>query len=156
MSINTSRVLIAGSAAGLTRVAGQGLLDAMMFMVAYQTRSVQPDTAATLPTPSPGLITMFMVIHFLFGIATVRIYAAMIPRFGAGVGTTIRAGFSAWVLASLMWSVTPMVGFVSWSLFTVRVLTSLPVALAAALVGASMYRDDATAASNASPRAAAV
>jgi hypothetical protein len=87
-----------------------------------------------------------VAMTFVLGIASVWLYAAIIPRFGAGVRTAVIAGLAVWVIAHL-WSgiylgmgflglITPKLAFlpILWG------LVEAPVCTAA---GAWFYRERA-------------
>jgi hypothetical protein len=54
-------------------------------------------------SPSPVYLVSLIVITFVLGIASVWLYAAIRPRYGAGPKTAICAGLAVWVLAHV-WS----------------------------------------------------
>lgn len=54
-------------------------------------------------SPSPIYLVSLIVITFVLGIASVWLYAAIRPRYGAGPKTAICAGLAVWVLAHV-WS----------------------------------------------------
>jgi hypothetical protein len=83
-------------------------------------------------------------VTFVLGIASVWLYAAIRPRYGAGPKTAVCAGLAVWILAHL-WSgvylgagfaglVTPRLAFlpVAWGLFEAPLGT---------LAGAWLYRE---------------
>jgi len=95
---------------------------------------------------SVGAIVMFNVWGFLLGISAVWLYAAIRPRYGMGVSTAIRAGCVAWALAVFL----PNLGNYPLGLFPVRLLVITSVValveiVVATLVGAWLYREEATA-----------
>jgi hypothetical protein len=54
------------------------------------------------PVISAKAVVIFNIWGFLAGIAAVWMYAAMRSRYGAGLGTALRAGCAAWFLASFL------------------------------------------------------
>ena len=54
-------------------------------------------------TPQPWQMAALVGVTFVIGIASVWLYAAIRPRFGAGPGTAICAGLAVWVIAHV-WS----------------------------------------------------
>ena len=99
-TMNWTRVLLGGLLAGTVMNAGEaalhgGLLgaDSQVLFERYQV------PALGSPVPIVSLIAMTYVL----GIASVWLYAAIRPRFGAGVRTAIVAGLAVWVIAHL-WS----------------------------------------------------
>src|SRR5690348_10134100 len=78
---------------------------------------------------------------FVQGIATVCLYAAIRPRFGAGPSTAAIAALSVWFLTSWM--------HVVWAVFTavpiadalVPLVVNLPLVVLSGLAGAWLYRE---------------
>jgi len=92
---------------------------------------------------SGGAIVIFNIWGFLVGIATVWLYAAIRPRYGAGLKTAIRAGLVTWAVAVFL----PNLGNYPLGLFPTRLLViSSTVALVeivgATLVGAWLYNEE--------------
>ena len=92
---------------------------------------------------SGGAIVIFNIWGFLVGIATVWLYAAIRPRYGAGLKTAIRAGLVTWAVAVFL----PNLGNYPLGLFPTRLLViSSTVALVeivgATLVGAWLYKEE--------------
>jgi len=145
MPINAPRALLGGIAAGATRIAGQGLLDAALLPAFHGSAGARLNPAfASALTSSAGTVGV-MTIQVLLGIATVFLYAAIRPRFGGGSRTVISAGLAAWALASALWSVTVLLHLVPLTVFLARVAVALPISLVAALAGTRLYREpDAT------------
>ena len=77
------------------------------------------------------------------GIVLIWIYAAIRPRFGAGVKTAILAGLAVWVIGSLL----PNASFMYVAHLFSRHLAALTTAgalvetLAGAIVGAAIYKE---------------
>src|SRR5260370_2525995 len=87
--INWGRVVLGGLLAGLVL----NVFDYVVYGVL-----LRPDFAATMQAlgKSPGamdsLVPLFVVVDFVYGIGLVWLYAAIRPRFGAGVKTAVIAG----------------------------------------------------------------
>lgn len=85
----------------------------------------------------------FNVLGLLTGIAAVWVYAAIRPRFGAGVKTAFYAGIVVWILSTLL----PNVGFMyaaklfSKHLTLYTTLGGLVEVLFGTIAGASVYRE---------------
>jgi len=124
--VNTARVLLGGTAAGAIRIVAHLVLN---------------DALVTSAAPFDSTMVAFFVLQLLIGFATVWVYAVMRPRFGGAARTAIGAGLLTWVLAALAWSLTVIMGSVPWTIYLMRVFASLPIALIAALAGASLYRE---------------
>ena len=69
-------------------------------------------------------------------------YAATRPRFGAGVGTAVKAALLVWTIAGTTWYFTTAMGMISMGAFAMMSVISLVTFLAAAYVGAMLYKED--------------
>jgi hypothetical protein len=140
-SLNTSRVLLGGLLAGLVMNVGEAALhggvlgaDAQALFTRYQLDS----------TPSPVPIVSLIVMTFVLGIASVWLYAAIRPRYGAGAGTAIIAGVAVWVMAHLWSGVYLGMGFMGLippKLAYLPVAWGLGEAVLGALAGAWLYKE---------------
>lgn len=87
-------------------------------------------------------IVLFDAVGFLLGIGAVWLYAAIRPRYGAGVLTAIRAGLVVWFLAYLL----PTISLYTMHLFRARLL-AIGVAVGiveivlATVIGAWVYKE---------------
>ncbi len=136
--INTGRVILGGLAAGLVINISEAVLNLMV--VAGQTEEI---VASLGVEPASGAtIGILVVAAFLIGIATVWLYAAMRPRFGAGPRAAMIAGAVMWALAHL-WRMTDITLFLGLSMsFVMLVLVwTLVESLLAAYVGAWLYQE---------------
>jgi hypothetical protein len=66
-----------------------------------------------------------IAMTFVLGIASVWLYAAIRPRYGAGLGTAVIAGLAVWTMAHLWSGIYLGMGF--YGLITPR-LAFLPIA----------------------------
>ncbi len=136
--INMARVLIGGIVAGLVINIGEFVLN--MFVI--QKEMDEAVARMNLPPIGGQQIGTFVALAFVLGIGTVWLYAAIRPRFGAGVGTALCAGAAVWFFAY----VYPSVGMVMMGMFpagtTVLALVwGLVEVLAAAALGAWLYQE---------------
>ena len=96
--INWSRVILGGLLAGL-------VLNVVDFV--YYGMVMKEDMAAAMQAlgkqPIPAtMISVLLVWDFVMGIGLVWLYAAIRPRFGAGVKTAVIAGLALWFFIELM------------------------------------------------------
>jgi hypothetical protein len=140
-SINWPRVLLGGLAAGVLMNASEAALHGGVLGADAQAlfdRYSVPDL--TDPVPMVSLIAM----TFVLGLASVWLYAAIRPRYGAGPQTAIIAGVAVWVVAHLWSGIYLGMGF--YGLITPK-LAFLPIAWGlieaslGTLVGAWLYRE---------------
>ena len=85
----------------------------------------------------------FNVIGLAGGIALIWIYAAIRPRFGAGVKTAILAGLAFWFIGSLLPNCSFMwvAGLFSKHLAAMTTAGNLVEILAGAIAGAAIYKE---------------
>ncbi len=95
--INLARVLVGGFIAGLIINASEFVLNAMV--IEEQMNAAM--AALNQPPIAPSMIVWFVLFSFGFGFILVWTYAAIRPRFGAGLTTAICAATLCWGLASL-------------------------------------------------------
>jgi hypothetical protein len=137
--INIGRVLLGGIVAGIVADALGYLVDGVLL----ESRWMDGMLALGHSEFSPNQWIWFNLLGILGGIVLIWVYAAIRPRFGAGVGTAIIAGVAVWVVGSLI----PNVSFM-WvgGLFT-KHLTAFTTAGAlgeiviGAVAGAALYKE---------------
>jgi hypothetical protein len=142
--INYGRVILGGLVAGI-------VLNVLAWLVdGYMLAKLWSDGMRILLHPaafSTRTLVLFNLIGFAAGIALVWIYAAIRTRFGAGVKTAVYAGLACWFIGTLL----PNASFMyAAKLFGGRLtlyttLGGIVELLAAAIVGASLYKEAATA-----------
>ena len=90
--INVGRVLLGGLVAGLVISIGNFLLNRVWLRADMNVEFAR----LNLSEPGPDFIAKSVAMTFILGIAIVYLYAAIRPRFGAGMKTAICAGLMAW------------------------------------------------------------
>jgi hypothetical protein len=136
--INYGRVVMGGLLAGVIISVGEYLLNEIV--LAEQMAAVT--TNLGLAVPGGGEIAGFVAITFVLAIALVWIYAAIRPRFGAGVKTAIIAGVVTWLIGSCL----PTTGFtimgvLPTDLAVIGCLWGLVEIVIAAVAGAWVYKE---------------
>jgi hypothetical protein len=137
--INVTRVLIGGFVAGLVINIGESVLNGWL-LAADLTAALE---RLNLPPVGGNAIATFVVMAFALGLATVWLYAAIRPRYGAGVNTALCAGATVWFFSYAY----PSIGFLVMGFFPTR-LTLISLAwglgelLLAAVAGAWLYREE--------------
>ncbi|MGD0201356.1 MAG: hypothetical protein ABSD27_11460 [Bryobacteraceae bacterium] len=137
--INWSRVVLGGLLAGL-------IINVIDFLVnTFLLKERWADAMQALGKPgtmtSPQIIA-FLVVGFLVGIMMIWLYAAIRPRYGAGVKTAFCAGTAVWVLGCLLPTITPMVlHLFPRRLMAIGVLVGLVEAVLGAVAGAWLYKE---------------
>lgn len=136
--INVTRVLIGGFVAGLVVNIGESVFNGWLFAADMQAAVAR----LNLPPIGGSAIATFVIMGFALGIATMWLYAAIRPRYGAGVNTALCAGAAAWFFAYAY----PSIGFLAMGLFPTRLtliglMWGLGELLLAAVAGAWLYRE---------------
>src|SRR5712692_5870295 len=99
--INVGRVVLGGLVTGLVINLGNLLLNRV-----WVRDELKADLGRlNLSEPGYDFIIRSAVLTFILGIGIVYLYAAIRPRFGAGVKTAICAGLMAWFFVFLYTSV---------------------------------------------------
>ena len=136
--IHFGRVVLGGLLAGL-------VIDASEFLLNGVVLGQDMDAAMrrlNLPTVGGGAIAVFLVLGLALGIAAIWLYAAVRPRFGAGVKTALCAGSAVWFFAYLYPNIgMAAVGIFPGRLITITVLWGLVELFLAAVAGAWFYKE---------------
>ncbi len=137
--INMGRVILGGIVAGIVADILGYLVDGVWLMPiwAEQMKKLgRPDYSSTQ-------IIEYQVLGLVCGIVLIWIYAAIRPRFGAGVKTAICAGVAVWFVGTLL----PNLGFM-WvtglfgrKLTAYTTLGALVEIVVAAIAGAALYKE---------------
>jgi hypothetical protein len=137
-SINAGRVVLGGLLAGLVIDASEYLLNGVV-LSERMNAALQRLNLPSVGGPTTGV---FVVLGFLLGIATTWLYAAIRPRFGAGVRTALCAGSTAWFFAHFYRSIIiGALGFLPASLLAFAVIWQFVELLVAALAGGWLYQE---------------
>jgi uncharacterized integral membrane protein len=136
--INVARVLTGGFVAGLVINIGESILNAWLLAPELQAALAR----LNLPPVGGNAIATFVVMAFALGIAIVWLYAAIRPRYGAGMQTALCAGAAAWFFSYAY----PSIGFLAMGFFPTRLTLiglgwGLVEVLLAAVAGAWLYRE---------------
>ena len=136
--INVIGVLKGGAVAGLIMTASQFVLN-----VPVAGAQMDAELAARNLSPIGGnQVGWFVIMTFLLGIATVWLYAAIRPRFGAGPKTALCAGLVVWALSYLHIAITlGVLGMHSLGLIVLGIVWSLVEMVIASAVGGYLYSE---------------
>jgi hypothetical protein len=136
--INLGRVLLGGFVAGLVISLGNFLINRVLLRDAMNTEFARLHVAE----PGTDFIAKAVVLTLILGIAIVYLYAAIRPRFGAGVKTAICAGVMAWFFVFLYTSILlGMALMMPVDLIVKRTLLGLIVYPIGAVAGAWLYKE---------------
>lgn len=137
-SINLGRVLLGGFVAGIVVNVFEFVLNGVLLADQW------PGVMASINRPALSMhdIVAFNIFGFVIGIAAVWTYAAIRPRFGAGVKTAIYAGALTWVTAYFLATTTPVImGVFPLRMACVLVAVGLVEIVVATIAGAWLYKE---------------
>ena len=136
--INIGRVLLGGLVAGIVLNIGEYILNDKVFgsqMKEYLAKH-------NFPTPGGSAIAVAVVMTFVLGIVIVLGYAAIRPRFGAGVKTAIIAALFAWFGVYVYPNILRAAfGFVPTNILPIALVWGLVEYNLAAIIGAWPYKE---------------
>jgi hypothetical protein len=136
--INLGRVVLGGLVAGVVLSIGNILLNRV-----WLRDDLKVDLSRlNLSEPGNDFVIKGVVLTLILGIGIVYLYAAIRPRFGAGVKTAICAGLMAWFFAVLYTGVIiSMVFKLSEGLTIKRTVFALFQYAIGAIAGAWLYKE---------------
>ena len=137
--INVARVVLGGLLAGLVINIGEFVLNS--YVVAEESAALMERLG--LRPIGIHQIGVFLAMTFVLGIVIVFVYAAMRPRFGAGVKTAIIAGVTVWIVAMFAQVADLVMGILGANLLILIGIWSLVEMTVASIVGAWVYQEAA-------------
>jgi len=141
--INWSRVILGGLLAGLIINVIDFLVNTFLLKERWAAAMEALRRPGTMSSPQ---IIAFLVVGFLLGIMMLWLYAAIRPRYGAGVKTALCAGTAVWVLACLLPTLTPMILHIfPRRLMAIGVVVGLVELVLGAVAGAWLYKEQSAA-----------
>ena len=136
--INVGRVILGGLLAGLVINIGETILNVVVAAKAME----EALGARNLPAVGGSAIGGFIFFAFILGIATVGLYAAIRPRFGAGSGTAVIAGLFVWYFAYFdKTSAEVLMGFYPAKVAAIGAGWGLAEIVLASIAGAWLYTE---------------
>lgn len=139
-NINVGRVILGGLVAGVVLNIGEAFLN----MQVLATAMAEFSKKFNLPAPSGGFIATMTVLMFVFGIVLTFVYAAIRPRFGAGVKTAVIAGVLVWFLSFFYVTfLNTAMGLFATSPSVLAAGYELVQTVLAAVAGAWFYKEEA-------------
>ena len=142
MGINTGKVIAGGLAAGVVMNVFDFVTNTYIMAERFKTEMDALNPALMPKMMETSTTITFVALDFLYGVLLVLTYAAVRPRFGAGAGTAIKTALLVWAIAGTTWYFTTAMGMVSMGAFAMMSVISLVTFLAAAYVGAMLYKED--------------
>ena|ERR1035437_4151610 len=140
--INIGRVILGGLVAGIV----VDLLSYLVDGVLLAPRWADGMTALGRPDLSSTQLIEFNLLGLVGGIALIWIYAAIRPRFGAGVKTAVYAGLAVWVVGVLLPNLSFMWvgGLFGHRLTAYTTMGALVEIVVGAIAGAALYQESAS------------
>jgi len=137
--INLGRVILGGIVAGIVF----DILGYLVDGVLLAPRWADAMKALGHPAITSSAIMWFNVLGIVSGIALIWFYAAIRPRFGAGMQTAVCAGLAFWVVDALLPNLSLMwvTGLFSHRLTAYTTAAGLVECVAAAVAGAALYKE---------------
>jgi hypothetical protein len=136
--INLGRVMLGGLVAGIVISAGNFLLNRVWLRDDLKAELAK----LNLSEPGNDFIVKAVALTLILGIAIVYLYAAIRPRFGAGVKTAICAGLMVWFFTILYTGVVVgMVFELSYGITLKRIVFGLFQYAIGAVAGAWLYKE---------------
>ena len=137
-NMNASRILIGGIVAGVVINIGTYILNAYLL----GTDMTAAITRMNLGPIGYEAMACFIVLGVVVGIATIWLYAAIRPRYGAGPKTAVWSGAAVWFFAYLY----PGIGMIAMGMFPTSLMAvslawGLIEMLLAAQAGAFLYKE---------------
>jgi hypothetical protein len=137
--INFGRVILGGLLAGVLINVSEFVLNNVVLKADMEAGM----KALGRSVPMDGkTIAVWMILGFAIGIASVWLYAAIRPRYGAGAGTAARAGVAVWFFGSLVTTVV-MVNMGLFPFNAVAVFWELAQGIITTIAGAWLYKEAA-------------
>jgi len=142
MPINTKKVLLGGFVAGviiniIDFVSNAYILGARM---KAETDAFKPGLSDQMM--SGNTMISYVIMDLVIGFALVWTYAAIRPRFGAGVRTAVYAVVLFWLLALIFTAGYRQMGIMSSGLWWSFAFVGLVNFLIAGIAGAALYTED--------------
>ena len=137
--INWGRVVVGGLLAGVVL----NIVDFVFFGVMMkQAIAAAMQALGKQPGAMDSLVPLFVVLDFVYGIGLLWVYAAIRPRFGAGVKTAVIAGLAVWFFVGLLHAIgeSPM-GFMPERLMVIGTCVALVALPVATVGGAYVYKE---------------
>lgn len=135
--INLGRVLMGGFVAGVIINIGEFMLNGVLLA-----EELNAAFAALNKSVDNSMIPYFVLMGFGLGFMLVWVYAAIRPRFGAGVRTAICASLTVWGLAYLYPNVFSIVtNMFPRGMVVIMTIWGLGELLIAGVAGAWVYKE---------------
>ena len=136
--LNTNKVLVGGLLAGIVFFVGDFLL--MATVMEDSMREMASAHNLTI-NESSGAMAAWVVNDLVYGVLVVWVYAAIRPRFGAGVRTAVYASVAVWAAFMLTMAGFSAMGLFSTGVFLTIGLLWFVVVAVGTIAGAWAYKE---------------
>jgi hypothetical protein len=141
--INLGRVILGGLVAGIVINICEFLINGVIFAKQW---AESLSSLGKAGDPTINQIIAFNIWGFAAGLALVWVYAAIRPRYGAGPKTAVTAGIIVWLLGYVLAAAGPVIlNLFKADLAAMALVAQLVEVLIAAVAGAALYKEEATA-----------
>ena len=142
-TINVRKLVVGGLIAGVVLsvidVAIYGAVLKAPMAAAWKSvgRPTMTDTQRDLEVP------LSITFDFVAGVFLIWLYAAIRPRFGAGLSTALKAGLAAWFLVSVLCAALTAQGVMPLGVMIITMLVLFVEYILASVIGSKIYIEDA-------------
>jgi len=144
MAINSGRVVAGGLVAGVVANAIDFVTNTYVLGADMQAWAASHNIDQATLT-SGTVAGSWAAVDFIYGLLIVFTYAAMRPRFGAGVRTAIIAGLVVFLAPTIVLFGFTQMGMLTMPMFVKGAIGAVVSSLAAALAGAAVYKEEGAA-----------
>lgn len=139
--INIRKLLVGGLIAGVVL----SVIDVAMYGAILKAPMAAVWKAAGKPamthTQRDLEVPLSILLDFVVGVFLVSFYAAILPRFGAGLATALKAGLASWFLAGVLSATLSAQGVMPLGVMTITTLVLLVEYPIAVVIGARFYSE---------------
>jgi len=144
MAINSGRVVAGGLVAGVVANAIDFVTNTYVLGADMQAWAASHNIDQATLT-SGTVAGSWAAVDFIYGLLIVFTYAAMRPRFGAGVRTAIVAGLVVFLAPTIVLFGFTQMGMLTMPMFVKGAIGAIVSSLAAAVAGAAVYKEEGAA-----------
>ena len=139
MAINTSKVVVGGIMATLVQLVVGFVVFQLMLgaRFAAEMDAAMPGSTAKMQAN----VALSLVGPIVSGFLLAWLYAAMRPRFGAGMKTAVLAAIPVWAAEATVYLNDVSIGMMSWSTYCIATAVALVMCIASAAVAGVLYKE---------------
>jgi len=136
--ISISKVIQGGLLASLVMIIGEYVLS--YWVLGEQWEMVLQ--SHNMPPMIPAIIGLFVFMLIVLGLLMIWLYAAIVPRYGLGYRTALRAGLLIWFTVWYWgYSIPTIMGLLPAAMAMMAINWGLVEVLLAAVLGAWLYKE---------------